>query len=75
MKSRAFSKEVVSWYNFGALLLFLGLLWMFLPHAVHTVILSKEQETEHIVHVFQGAVAALGGLGIMMLSQKYRKTH
>lgn len=73
MKSKAFTKEIFSWYNFGALLLFLGLFWMFAPHAVHHAILGAAEEASHIEHIFQGVIAALGGLGLMMLEAKKMK--
>ena len=73
MKQKPFTESILTAYNFGALLLFLGLLWMFLPHAVHQLILSEEQETSHILHIVQGVIVAVGGLGFMLLGKKYNK--
>lgn len=66
----AFTKQVISWYNFGALILFLGLLWMFLPHTVHNAILGPEEAEEHFVHIFQGVVIAIAGIVLMVLESR-----
>lgn len=55
-------------YIFGSVILFLGLLWMFLPHAVHEAILADE--VEHLYHTLQGVIVAVFGLGIMIVSRK-----
>ena len=72
MKDSAFESRIVSWYNFGALLLFLGLLWTFLPHAAHEVLvqeLEKEGES-HITHMLQGIGIALAGLALMVMANR-----
>ena len=58
-------------YFIGSILLFLGLLWMLLPHAFHSQILQEnepEQQTEHYLHILQGLIVAVSGLYIMLLS-------
>lgn len=59
--------KIFTLYNLGALILFLGLLWMFLPHATHESILDQvEQEgASHLSHTIHGAIAAVIGLVIM----------
>ena len=57
-------------YYLGIFLLFIGLLWMFLPHALHEQVLNKEEETEHIFHIFQGALITILGLIIMVKNKK-----
>ena len=56
-------------YIFGSILLFLGLLWMFLPHAVHTS-LTREKEITHIFHTLEGFAVVVIGLGIMIYAQR-----
>ena len=65
---KAFTKEIISWYNFGAFILFLGLLWMFLPHAAHEIII--QENNDHILHVFEGAAVAITGIGLMILDRR-----
>ena len=54
-------------YFVGSVILFLGLLWMFLPHAFHNVI-TEEDETEHYVHLIQGLIITILGLFIMIIT-------
>ena len=56
-------------YVLGTLFLFLGLLWMFLPHAIHGQVF-KEEETEHLFHILEGAVISVLGLALMIRSKK-----
>ena len=64
-------------YFFGSVLLFLGLFWMFLPHAYHNTLITipPAENQEHIVDIFEGVAAALGGLGFMVLSNQYAEQH
>jgi nitrate reductase gamma subunit len=59
-------------YALGCIILFLGLLWMFLPHAYHSSIL-QEDETSHLFHTFEGAIGALLGLIILIASSRHMK--
>jgi len=65
-------------YFLGAIILFLGLIWAFLPHAFHDEILTGgELEGEsHLIHTLQGIVVAIVGIGILVFSnKKLKKTH
>ena len=53
-------------YPLGCLLLFLGLLWLFLPHAAHEKV-TGEAETLHIEHLFQGIILTLAGLALILI--------
>ena len=70
--ANAFDTKIISWYNFGALLLFLGLLWTFLPHAAHGLILHEvEAESEsHLTHMIQGMGVAIAGLAVMFMANR-----
>ena len=57
----------------GALILFLGLLWMFLPHQYHEAILTPEQEEEHYIHIIQGIIPTILGIILMNISEKRSK--
>lgn len=60
-------------YWAGTLLLFLGLFWMFLPHAAHgTLTGDTEEQAEHYIHLIQGLLGALLGLGILKYDQNKR---
>ena len=59
-------RSVFSIYNFGALILFFGLLWMFLSHAVHENVINQSEETSHVFHIFQGLILVLIGLFVMI---------
>ena len=65
--------KVFSIYNIGSFILFIGLLWMFLPHTAHELILNEIEESEHYIHLIEGLILTLSGLGLMILSQKYNK--
>ena len=62
-------------YFIGSILLFLGLSWMLLPHAFHSQILQEnaEEQIEHSLHTLQGVIVAVSGLGMMLLSERYRE--
>ena len=60
-------------YAAGTVLLFLGLFWMFLPHAAHELIIDQEEETEHYVHLLQGAIMTVFALVVMVISSKKSK--
>jgi len=57
-------------YLLGGILLFIGLLWMFLPHATHAAILGEEDEAEHYVHIIQGIIPTILGLILLLWYDK-----
>ncbi len=60
-------------YGLGCIVLFLGLVWMFLPHAFHDEVLSnigEEHESTHFTHTLQGAIVAIIGLIVLILSNR-----
>jgi len=63
-------KKIISWYNFGALVLFIGLFWMFLSHAFHERLISQVEENFHIIHIFEGLLITITGLIFMLLNRK-----
>ncbi len=65
-----FSKKL---YWICTIVLFLGLLWMFLPHAAHGAITGVEEETEHYEHVIQGLIPTLLALVGMIWNEKQSK--
>lgn len=69
-----FSKTI---YWICTVVLFLGLLWMFLPHAAHNAIVfeieHEEEETEHYEHVIQGLIPTLLALAGMIWNEKKGK--
>lgn len=56
-------------YNIGSIILFLGMLWSFLPHAYHSLI-TQEDETEHYIHLLEGVIGIVLGLIIMIWSNR-----
>ena len=54
----------------GTVILFLGILFAFLPHAWHSAILEEEVETSHFTHTIYGIAAAIVGLGILIWDKK-----
>lgn len=65
-------KQLVTWYNVGILVLFVGLLWMFLPHTAHAQILLEESG-EHYIHLVEGVVITVLGIGILWWSSQSEK--
>lgn len=63
-----FSKKI---YWICTIVLFLGLLWMFLPHAAHNLIISEVEETEHYEHIIQGLIPTILSLIVMILNEKH----
>ncbi len=61
-------------YYLGSFLLFIGLLWMFLPHAYHQRILNAKEEVNHLIHIFEGLIIAVIGLVIMFYKERKDKT-
>lgn len=59
-------------YFSGSLFLFLGLLWMFLPRAYHSL-LTKKSAISHLTHILQGAIVAVLGLVLIAYSNKKEK--
>ncbi len=53
----------------GIILLFIGLIWLLLPHTYHSLI-TNEDKTSHLAHTFQGAVITFIGLGILIYIKK-----
>ena len=65
-----FSKKI---YWISTILLFLGLFWMFLPHAFHGAILQEagiEEESEHYIHLVEGLILTIISLIIMIWNEK-----
>ncbi len=63
-----FSKKL---YWICTIVLFLGLLWMFLPHTAHNAIITEEEETEHYEHIIQGLIPTLLALIGMVWNEKH----
>ena len=61
-------KEKIT-YALGCIILFLGLLWMFIPHTYHNEVLQGD-ESSHLTHTFEGALATVLGLVILVVSNK-----
>jgi len=68
-------------YYIGAVLLFIGLLWVFLPHASHAQVTEtltghgeEEEETEHYIHLLQGLIAIIAGLILMFYTEDRTNT-
>lgn len=59
-------------YFSGSAILFLGLLWMFLPHAYHSLLAEKD-EISHLTHILQGAIVSTPGLILLVYSNKIKK--
>lgn len=64
--------KILTMFNTGAVILFIGFLWIFLPHAAHAEITNNLEEN-HLFHIFEGLVIALTGLTLMVLSNRYDK--
>ncbi len=62
-------KKISFWYGLGFTIALLGTFWMFLPHAVHHLILGAEEEAEHYIHLIEGAALAVAGLFLMELER------
>lgn len=55
----------------SVILLFIGLLWMMLPHAFHEAALEDvHEETSHYTHLIQGLSLTIAGLSIMNYCDK-----
>lgn len=57
----------------SAVLLFVGLLWMMLPHAFHNIVLEEvheEGELSHYIHLAQGLALTIVGLAVMNYCDK-----
>ncbi len=57
----------------GTILLFIGFLLAFLPHAFHARIGLSEQT--HLRHVITGMILVIAGLGILIYNNKALKKH
>jgi len=62
--------KLFSLYSLGTLLLFFGLLWMFLPHTAHATVLGPEDMTSHYMHIAEGLVVTVAGLGLMVYGER-----
>lgn len=76
-------------YFSGCVMLFLGLLWMFLPHALHGKALSsvslkiinsdeeleKESDWHHITDILFGMIIVFMAIIILLYSNKYLKNN
>lgn len=54
-------------YTLGCILLFLGMLWMFLPHAAHEQL--TQNTSSHLLHTLQGAIVAVTGVIFLVAYQ------
>ncbi len=57
----------------SVVLLFVGLLWMMLPHAFHNLVLEEVHEEtifSHYTHLIQGLALTIAGLAIMNYCDK-----
>ena len=70
-------KQARIFYLVGAILLFIGLFWLFLPHAYHEQI-TEEHETSHITHMIEGIIITLIATLILILAdnnlEKYKNS-
>ena len=62
------TKRYIYWL--GTFILFLGLLWMFLPHTTHHLILNEHEESSHLFHTMEGGFIAVIGIMVMVFSSK-----
>ena len=69
-----FKMKINYFYYAGCFFLFIGLLWMFLPHAFHQRVLSEKEEIKHIIHIFEGLVFVVIGLVLIIFSNKNKKS-
>ncbi|MBI3334179.1 hypothetical protein HYZ97_01725 [Candidatus Pacearchaeota archaeon] len=68
-------------YAIGCICLFLGLLWMFLPHASHAAFIesvgghadAEEILKEHLIHTGEGLVLTLIGLWLLVCNERRQK--
>ena len=64
-------------YVIGSFLLFVGLLWMLLPHSFHEEVISHVDEDSldisHTLHILQGLIPAILGLILMIYAEKKLK--
>ncbi|MBI2670401.1 hypothetical protein HYX18_00245 [Candidatus Woesearchaeota archaeon] len=49
--------------------MFIGILWMMLPHAYHERLIN-ESDSNHVFHIIQGLITTLIGLSIMLCNNK-----
>lgn len=64
-------------YNIGCVLLFFGLLWMMVPHALHSkaerallgISDSEAEESSHYTHLLEGLGVVIVALGIMKYAE------
>lgn len=58
-------------YWLGCIILFLGLLWLLLPHAYHHTVsdaIGIDDEI-HWLHILEGVIGTLLGLWLVVISQ------
>lgn len=60
------------WDFFGTVLLFIGFVLAFLPHAVHTAI-GLDDNTSHTKHVIIGIILVLLALTVLLYNNKALK--
>lgn len=66
-----FSKTL---YWICTVVLFLGLLWVFLPHAFHNAI-TQENETSHYTHIIEGIIPTIIALVVMIWNEEKSPNH
>ncbi|HLC31654.1 MAG TPA: hypothetical protein VJK51_03225 [Candidatus Nanoarchaeia archaeon] len=64
-------------YILGSIVLFLGLIWMLLPHAAHGEVAESltgngedALEESHLTHTLEGLIATVVGLILMAYTEK-----
>jgi nitrate reductase gamma subunit len=61
-------KKIMYWT--ATLILFVGMLMAFLPHAAHER-LGVENGEDHIVHVINGSILIVFGLALLVINSKW----
>ena len=64
-------------YFLGSILVFIGLFWMLLPHALHEQIIVEIDEEglgiSHYIHLLEGLIPTILGLILMIYLEKHQK--
>ncbi|MBM3233072.1 hypothetical protein FJZ18_02810 [Candidatus Pacearchaeota archaeon] len=56
-------------YVIGSVLLFIGLIWLFLPHVYHNQALGSSDES-HYMHILEGVIVVFLGLITLIASTR-----
>ncbi len=63
-------------YFLGCIFLFIGLIWLFLPHFAHSHIekeINNNDESTHFENIIYGLIGTLTGLFLITISNKYEE--